>query len=164
MKGLHFFVTLPVLAENETVHNKAVAKKIYDNSPKNKINILHIEDDPDVLKITQMLLEPEANVVSAKSLSEAKNMLNDRDYDLVILDFALPDGHGASLLPIVNLETKQLTPVIVFSSYELGEHLRQYVSAGLIKSLTSNELLASTVRKLVGHQDFLHCKEENEEA
>lgn len=163
-EGTTFYVTLPDVVVEDLVTEEFKAEEITNAYNQKKVHILHVEDDPDVLKITQLLLDPVAVVSAAKSLAQAKTMVNTNDYDLVILDFALPDGHGASLLPIMNVKTKQLTPVIVFSAYELGEQLGEHVRAGLIKSLTSNALLLNTVKNILEQQSVLSGKEYHEKA
>lgn len=75
--------------------------------------ILHVDDDPDVLRLVAAALAGRAKVTSARSLGEARKALEKLAPDLVILDLTLRDGHGPELLK--DLPSPR-PPVIVFSA------------------------------------------------
>ena len=133
---------------NQSVLN-SIIKQALSASPNKKINILHVEDNADLLKITQMLFGSDAFITAARTLAEAKNCLSKESYDLVILDLDLPDGSGADMLPIINWKTKQLIPVVIFSAYELEQQYAQYVDNQLTKSATTNEELVATIKAVI---------------
>lgn len=108
--------------------------------------ILHIEDNPDTQHVVGLLLEKHAQLYSACNLQEAKKMLTERDYDLIILDLVLPDGNGVEILPLL---AKYKTPVLVFSDMQLSNKYAHYVSQALIKSNSSNEKLLNTITNLI---------------
>ncbi len=121
--------------------------------PHNKtIRILHVEDEPDVQIIVSSVIKnigldlQGGSITSARSLTEAKRFLSENTYNLVILDLELPDGNGENLLPLLNKENEQPTPVIIFSVTEVPRKISDDVYAALLKSQTSNEKLATTIQ------------------
>jgi len=63
--------------------------------------ILHLEDDESVLQIVSLLVADTGEVVPARTLKEAKTLLERETFDLVLLDLMLPDGDGEDLLPFL---------------------------------------------------------------
>ena len=60
--------------------------------------ILVIEDEPDIRKTLEYNLAREGFIVStAGSLKEAKNILENPNFSLILLDLMLPDGSGLDL-------------------------------------------------------------------
>jgi DNA-binding response OmpR family regulator len=58
--------------------------------------LLHIDDDPDVLRVVASAFEDRAFVTSVTSLEAAREVLGGCGFDLIILDVALGDGLGWS--------------------------------------------------------------------
>ncbi|HBI21456.1 MAG TPA: histidine kinase [Legionella sp.] len=108
--------------------------------------ILHIEDNVDMQHVVEVLLEKHAVVDVAHSLQKAKQMLEEKSYDLVILDLLLPDGNGIEILPLL---AKYRSPVLVFSNMQLNADYAKFVSQALIKSNSSNETLLNTIKNLL---------------
>lgn len=129
-------------------------RQVIANSSNEKTNILHIEDDPDIIKVVSELISDFATIVPAHTLVEAKQLLERQSYDLVILDLMLPDGSGDELLPLLNELTPTPPPVIIFSAKELSKQGADKVMAALVKSQTTNENLLNTIRSAMesGHQ------------
>ncbi len=111
--------------------------------------ILHVEDDPDIVTIVTEMLRGVAEVVGAPTLADAKRHVGQESYDLVILDIELPDGSGVQLLPYLNRDKGESTPVLVFSAGDISKDISQKVSAALVKSKTANETLVDTIRALM---------------
>ncbi|MDP2238950.1 MAG: response regulator [Burkholderiales bacterium] len=114
--------------------------------------VLHVEDDPDIIKVMQTLLAPHCDVEYALTLSAAKQALQHRPFDLIVLDMILPDGSGSDLLPMVNALTDP-PPVLVFSATDPQQKLPDTIAAALVKSQTSNDKLMQTIRRLTRQQD-----------
>ncbi|KTC87431.1 MULTISPECIES: MHYT domain-containing protein [Legionella] len=108
--------------------------------------ILHVEDNEDTQHVVGVLLEEHAKLYTATSLGQAKKMLAQRNYDLIILDLLLPDGNGVDILPLL---AQYKTPVLVFSDMQLSNQYAQYVSQALVKSNSNNEKLLSTIMNLI---------------
>ncbi|MDG4582789.1 MAG: PAS domain S-box protein [Candidatus Competibacter sp.] len=107
--------------------------------------ILHVEDDPDIIQITQALTEEAAEYAFATSLHEARQRLHAEHFDLVILDITLPDGSGLSLLDEIGSDCQ----VMLFSGLESNTELSAQIAAVLVKSKTSNERLLATIKQLI---------------
>lgn len=74
-----------------------------DLKPFVKKEVLYVEDHVH----NQMLLKTIAkkfkfNLDIANSIEEAKQLLNDHEYKLYLLDMGLPDGCGLELVPLIN--------------------------------------------------------------
>ncbi len=108
--------------------------------------ILHVECDADVLAVTRTVLQGEADLIPARGLWEARGLLELHPFDLVLLDVSLPDGSGLDLLPDLQREDGvSPTPVVIYSSQEVGGDSLRRVYATLVKSRVSNELLRKTI-------------------
>ena len=60
------------------------------------IKIITIEDDQHLLEtlVDQLSQEEEFEVFGAPNLAEGRDLINQHDPDLVLLDVMLPDGDG----------------------------------------------------------------------
>lgn len=110
--------------------------------------ILHVEDDSDISIIMSTLLGNEYQVVHAITLKQAKQLMRENQFDLVLLDIGLPDGSGLSLLPVLNDQTRH-TPVIIFSAQKAPPTIAAQVQAVLIKSKTNNEQLLRQIKQAI---------------
>jgi PAS domain S-box-containing protein len=111
--------------------------------------ILHVEDDPDILQVVARILQDTAELVHAHTLEEARQLLQTQHFQLVILDLYLPDGSGLDLLPL--LRSVSTTPVVVFSAQDIGSNIfEEGIQATLVKARTSNQDFLNTIRALVG--------------
>jgi DNA-binding response OmpR family regulator len=83
------------------------------------MRIMLVEDEDRIASFVVKGLQSEGQVVErASSVSEAKYLLSERTYDLILLDLLLPDGHGSDVLAVVRAGDPDV-PVIVLSA--LGE-------------------------------------------
>lgn len=79
------------------------------------IKILTVEDDPLILKNLSELLKNEGfESQQAVSVNEAKEILSEKKFDLILLDILLPDGNGFSLFSMIKSITD--TPVIFLTA------------------------------------------------
>lgn len=107
--------------------------------------ILHVEDDFDIVQVTQVLLEEMADITSVSSLRDARQVMANQLFDLVILDLGLTDGSGVELLA----ELKGCCPVVIFSAQIPNREISAQVAAALTKSVTSNEQLLVTIKNIL---------------
>lgn len=115
-----------------------------------KPRILHVEDDVDVASIVRIVVGDEADVDVVATLAEARKKLKENDYQLVILDLILPDGHGEELLPFLQQEKHGSIPVLVFSADEIDSYAAESISEALVKTLTSNDQLLQSILSNIG--------------
>lgn len=105
---------------------RRIQNVIRDNShPK----ILHIEDDPDVIEIVRALMEDIGDCQYAMTVSSASRLLDNNEYELIILDMELPDGSGLEILD----KLKNDIPVVIFSGQESASIVNAKVAASLTK-------------------------------
>ncbi|GAA0735225.1 hypothetical protein GCM10009106_20150 [Sphingomonas japonica] len=108
--------------------------------------ILHVDDDPDMLRVVASAFDGVAEVHSTPSVEEARAAMRRFPYDAAVLDIGMADGSGLDLLPLLKGPAKR-TPVIVFTAQDAPHDLAQQVDAVLIKSRASLEnLVAITIR------------------
>jgi DNA-binding response OmpR family regulator len=115
-----------------------------DNAPR----VLHVEDDPDLVKVVSTMLEPDFTVEHAATLAEARRKLATECFNLILLDLLLPDGHGSELLGTLP-RLNAATPVVIFSVEEANQPMIDSVRAALVKSRTSNEQLLAILHELI---------------
>jgi two-component system OmpR family response regulator len=83
------------------------------------MRILLVEDEDRIASFVVKGLQAEGHVVErGASVAQARRLLDERTYDLVLLDLLLPDGHGSEVLQKIRAADPDL-PVIVLSA--LGE-------------------------------------------
>jgi PAS domain S-box-containing protein len=109
--------------------------------------ILHVEDDPDVLRVAARAFEGRAHVQAAQSLSEARAVLAATDIDVVVLDLGLPDGSGLDLLEELRLRSEGAPKIVIFSAEEPGPRSTAEADALLTKcSATLDQLVQTALR------------------
>ena len=80
--------------------------------------ILIIEDEPDIRKTLEYNISREGyKVISASSLSEARQNLESSSFSLLLLDLMLPDGSGLDLFRELKQDkSKSSMPVIILTA------------------------------------------------
>ncbi len=118
-------------------------------SPQKK-KILHVEDDVDLCRIVGIVLEDLADIEFAHTLSEAKQKIIQKKYDLILLDLNLPDGSGLSILRDLTLNRAKI-PIVIFAAADIKETIDDtgQVRAALIKSKTTNETLRREIKNII---------------
>jgi CheY-like chemotaxis protein len=107
--------------------------------------ILHVEDDLDIIQVTQALLEGDTEYHYATTLAQARQALLQGGFDLLLLDLTLPDGSGLDLLDAVGADAK----VILFSGQESGPDATRNVAAALTKASTSSDKLLAAIQRVL---------------
>ncbi len=76
--------------------------------------IILIEDEQGIRELVSAALGDRYQVTTAKSCQEGERLLNERRYDLILLDVSLPDGDGFRLCAQIrnNATENRKTPVI----------------------------------------------------
>ncbi len=106
-------------------------------------HILHVEDDADIVQVIKVLLKDMADLSNVPSVRDARKLLEEQDFDLVILDLGLADGSGIELLD----EIKDGCPIIIFSAQQPDREITAQVTAALTKTTTSNDQLLATIKQ-----------------
>ncbi len=111
--------------------------------------ILHVDDDADILSVVVAIAGDVADFDHAADLRTAGELLATRQYDLVILDLALPDGCGSELLPMISALRPEPRVLVFSASYVPREEAERF-AACLVKSMTANEDLLSIIKAQIG--------------
>lgn len=113
--------------------------------------ILVVEDDPLVKDVIEMTLRRAAyDVMAVSSGLDAKAILSDENFDVIVTDILLPDSDGFDVIELAS-RTNPEARVIAMSGG--GEHLRPAylmkigmavgATTALVKPFTIGELLAA---------------------
>ena len=113
-------------------------------------HVLHVEDDLDIQQVVAVALRDVAAVEAVGSVAAAMQRLEHSQFDLVLLDIALPDGVGTDLLPVLDRREGPPVPIVIFSAFDVPREVTRQVAASLVKSRTSTERLRATVGGLIG--------------
>ncbi len=123
-KGATFNIYLPLLSDHE---NAAASSRSDDGNGKPALTILLVEDEPDILKLMQTVLEKNScSVLSASSAEKAILIAGEHagTIDLLLTDVILPGMNGADLSKNLRLERPELS-VLFMSGYTddiIGRH------------------------------------------
>jgi DNA-binding NtrC family response regulator len=126
-------------------------------------SILIIDDESAIRESLETLLEFEGfSVESAETGEEGLIKLGNRPFDLVLLDFALPDRNGLEILADIRSRDPQLA-VIMITAYGTVDNAVRAMQSGasnFIQKPWDNEKLLADVRAAVARR---HAEEQNEQ-
>lgn len=115
--------------------------------------ILLLDDDPDVLLVTETALQFEANVLRATDLATARALLDSHAIDIAILDYDLGGASGLDLLPALATAGRDAErgpiPAILFSARDVDAGVADRVDAVLVKSRSSIGDLKAAIRRIL---------------
>jgi DNA-binding NtrC family response regulator len=123
-----------------------------------KKNILIVDDDRVVLSSCKRILESEGYAVSlTASAKEAVQMLEEKKFDLLLVDVIMPEYDGMYLIGKVRENSSHL-PILVMSGYPTPETISSGMRMGathfIAKPFTPDELIAAV------HKAFEEGQEE----
>ncbi len=129
-----------------------------------KNKILLVEDSDTILKGLKYSLEQENFEIDiAKTIEESEDLLNEKIFDLVILDITLPDGNGFELCKIIKREKD--TPVIILTAKDEEKDVVLGFDLGaddyIIKPFRNRELISriqNVLRRYNKDKKELVCK------
>ena len=108
--------------------------------------VLHVDDDPDMLRIVYSAFEGRAQIHSSPSVLEARAAIERYAFDAVILDIAMADGDGLELVPLIR--RRQQAAIVVFTAQDADPARLQQVDMVLVKSRDSLDRLVEEVARL----------------
>jgi DNA-binding NtrC family response regulator len=124
-------------------------------------SVLIIDDEAAIRESLETLLETEGyDVQSAVSAEDGLSRLAAREFDLVLLDLALPDRNGLDLLRDLRLQHSQLS-IIMITAYGTVENAVKAMQSGAVNFVQKpwdNEKLLADVRAAVARH---RAEEEN---
>lgn len=111
------------------------------------IKILTVEDDTHLLEtlVEQLSAEDQFEASGASSLARAKEIIEEKDIDLVLLDVMLPDGDGRDMCRWIR-EKGHVMPILMLTAQDSEIDTIDGLEAGandyIAKPLRMGELLA----------------------
>ncbi|WP_191859610.1 T9SS response regulator signal transducer PorX [Hanstruepera ponticola] len=118
----------------------------------NNINILWVDDEIDLLKPHILFLEQKNyQVTTCKSGTEAIEILDDKNFDIVFLDENMPGLTGLETLNEIK-EKRDTLPVVMITKseeeYIMEEAIGNKIADYLIKPVNPNQILLSLKKNL----------------
>lgn len=108
--------------------------------------ILHVEDSKSFQLYMGAILSGIAEITWAGTLKEARLLIKDSKFDLILVDFTLPDGSGSDLIKELAAQHPTI-PVIVFSAHDITNTMVN-VSKVFVKGHFNEQDLVEAVRSL----------------
>ena len=127
--------------------------------------VLIVDDEAAIRESLQTLLELEGyEVDTASDGAEGLARLAERPYDLVLLDFAMPERNGIEVLQDIRERDSELA-IIMITAYGTVENAVNAMQAGatnFIQKPWDNEKLLADIRTAVGRrraeEEVVHLK------
>ncbi|KKF39236.1 HTR-like protein [Halorubrum saccharovorum] len=98
-----------------------------------RIDVLHVDDDPSVLDLTEAYLERELESVAVTSVTEpsaALDRLAEEEFDCVVSDYDMPGANGLELFEAIHAEHSKL-PFVLYTGKGSEEIASQALNAGV---------------------------------
>lgn len=133
---------------------RSPAEGIYNNQNQRIMKILICDDDETLVSMVRFKLRREdlGEVVKAMDGREAKMLLRENDFDLIITDIHMPFHSGLEITSFVRSELKKDTPIIILSAEGLENTVLQAFEIGANDFITkpfSPAELAIRVRRIL---------------
>src|SRR6267154_1367151 len=126
-------------------------------------SVLIIDDEAAIRESLETLLEFEGySVASAETGEQGLTKIGERPFDLILLDFALPDRNGLEILADIRDRDPQLA-VIMITAYGTVDNAIRVIQSGaanFIQKPWDNEKLLADVRAVVARR---RAEQENEQ-
>ena len=110
--------------------------------------VLHVDDDPDMLRVIAGVYEGHADIVSVRSVDEASAAIRQTRFAAAILDLGLVDGSGLALVPLLRQRSATM-PIVVFTAQEADPIQAEGVDLVLVKSRASLERLVDALMAMI---------------
>ena len=127
----------------------------------NQINILWVDDEIDLLKPHILFLEKKNYIVTTcQSGTEALEVIDDKNYDIVFLDENMPGLTGLETLSEIKEKKANLPVVMITKSeeeYIMEEAIGSKIADYLIKPVNPNQILLS-LKKNLDHSRLISQK------
>ncbi|MCB0275397.1 MAG: sigma-54-dependent Fis family transcriptional regulator, partial [Calditrichaeota bacterium] len=117
-----------------------------------KHKILLVEDDVNTLNgLSEILIDEGYDIGKAKNASQAMKAIQDREYELILLDYLLPDQDGLSVSGKILADQPGL-PIIMMTAFGTIKNAVEAMKLGIFDYLTKpinlDELLIQIPRAL----------------
>jgi CheY-like chemotaxis protein len=107
-KGSCFYIALPISHENGIV-------EIFPSLNKNSEKILIVEDSEEYASLLVKKLNKVFDITLTNSVEKAKELLNTKKFDVIVLDFFLVDGVSSEIIDFMEEQNIEI-PIFVISA------------------------------------------------
>jgi PAS domain S-box-containing protein len=154
---------------NETLPQQA--KTVLAPTQKAPLNILHLDDDEDFLILSKRHLERHGSfhIENTLSAKEAKTMIIQKQYDVIISDYQMPEKTGLDFLKELRADGNDV-PFILFTGENRKEVAIEALNLGADRYFNKNENpetlyveLAYSLKKAVNAKRAEEALNESEE-
>ena len=131
------------------------------------LQVLIIEDEPDMASMLKMLLEGEfpASVEIAEDCTSAREKFGSTTFDIITLDYKLPDGDGLELLSGIN-SMDSPPPVIMVTGQgderTAADSLKLGASGYVVKDHRLATLLPESIKRILEKEGYRKTLRESE--
>jgi len=123
-----------------------------------KINILLVDDEKDFLNImSERISRWGYHLIKAISGKEALEAVKEKNPDIVILDYMLPDIDGVAVLKAIRKIDKEL-PVIMFTAYPEVDVMTDVKKLGISAFIPKLSIYSDTLTALKSSLELLEKK------
>jgi len=123
-------------------------------------NIL-IADDHEIVRVGTTLLVKEifntATVEQTDDFNKALQLLDKKNYDLLILDVNIPGGNTFDMIGLARLRQKDV-PILVFSSYDEQLYSLRFLEEGAngyISKDASSDMVKKAIKTVLEKKDYV---------
>ena len=120
-----------------------------------KENILVVDDDKNMTRLLEVVLEPVYKPTIAHTIDDALKSFTNFKYSAIILDLNLNEEDGYSLISAIRTKSKWL-PILILSGKEKSDDRIKCLKAGvddyLIKPFNPEELKLRLERSIARHK------------
>ncbi len=79
--------------------------------------ILIVEDEPEIRELVRYVLEPQGfQVIESDNAQEARRLLNQSDFDLILMDWMLPGRSGLDFTKELKQKNRATPPIIMLTA------------------------------------------------
>jgi len=133
-----------------------------DKSHKNRI--LVVDDDPNMIKLIQFyLLKDDFEITPSTKGQDALNILKTEQFEVILIDFLMPEMDGHTLLKKMREELKIETPIVAVTAHGASDNLMKMIDDGaydiLQKPFTTNRLKLTLKNALLHKALMDKCRE-----
>ena len=128
---------------DQTAFIQAIDRSIEPNS-KALTRVLHVEDDRELHEAVREMAGRGFDFVMAATLREARARVALQQFDVVILDLAMPDESGWALLPDIRVNQPDAR-VVVLTGADVSQDQARQVDTVLHKSKVSPRILLEAI-------------------
>src|SRR5580700_9496703 len=115
-------------------------------------NVLVVDDDVAICRILHRMLSAEYKVQTSQSVADALGVIEQKPFDVYVIDYKLPDGSGLDVAE--RIRTKWgATPIILISGYDqsaIALRAEKLHISDFLEKPFSRETICNAVKKAIG--------------